>query len=636
MNRGKAILPFLLLLTLSLACVRVTPTPALLPTSESSPSPVLNPRPGASLRPLPTSLAIPIPPDRDLYSLAQRLVLKSTEPVPRVVNPDPSHLQEGHSKRFTITDLVGLNTRTAAATLRVVSDSAYWYVEDGLNVSTDALRRAARSFEDSIYPSIKRQFGDFWNPGVDNDPRLVVLHASIPGVAGYYSSVDEYPVAIHAKSNEHEMIYMDGRNLPPGSLPYLTTLTHELQHAVHWNADPSEESWVNEGLSEVAAALAGYQPSFIAPFLERPDTPLTLWPDNPRVTAPHYGAASLFFFYLAQHYGSYENLVHLVEEPADGIDGVNAYLSRLGYKETFFDVFKDWTVANYLNAPEGAYSYSDRDVGVQATRYITNYREMQGTVPQFGTEYVRLRLPEGDATIVFEGALQAQIFPASVHGGDYCWWSNRGDSINSTLTRGFDLSSLDSATLQFWAWHHIEESWDYAYVEVSVDGGQTWDILQGRHTTAANPMGNSYGHGYTGRSDGWLQETMDMTPYAGKRVLIRFEYVTDDAVNTVGLCIDDISIPELAYSYGAEADDGWDAQGFVRTDNVLPQSYMVQLIEMADTPNVRQVVLDADQRGQITIGGFGSRIEDAVLAISPVTRHTSQDAPYKIIVRPGR
>ncbi len=612
-------------MVLMAACSRATPTPV--PTDAvapmSSPSPTPAPAPGAILA----------PPDRDLYSLAQRLRLKSPQAIPRVVNPEPVSYQEGHRGQFTITDLVGLKTRTAMATLQVVSEHAYWYVEDGLDISTGDMRDASQIFEDSIHPSVTGLFGNIWVPGVDNDPHLLILHVEIPGLAGYYSSADEYPKEVHSKSNEGEIIYMDGKNMRVGSTAYLGTLAHEFQHAVHWNADPNEESWVNEGLSEVASDRASYKAAFIDRYLKNPNASLTLWPDDPRATPPHYGGASLFFFYLAQHYGGYESLKGLVMEPEDSIDGVNAYLANLGYEETFLDVFRDWVVANYLDAPEGPYSYPDRIVQAQVRKYITDYRQMEGHVPQFGAEYINLRLDDGDARVTFEGASQVQVLPTQPYSGDFCWWSNRGDAIDSTLTRSFDLSDLGQATLQFWTWYDVEKSWDYGYIEVSTDGGQTWDIVEGKSTSQANPIGNSFGHGLTGKSDGWTQESVDLTPYAGKDVLLRFEYITDDAVNRPGLCIDDISISQLDYFHDAESDGGWEARGFVRIDNTLPQTYIVQVIENGTEHPVRHVTLDTQQRGAIVIRGFGSSIEDAVLVISPTTDHTSQDAPYKVTIQ---
>ena len=81
------------------------------------------------------------------------------------------------------------------------------------------------------------------------------------------------------------------------------------------------------------------------------------------------------------------------------------------------------------------------------------------------------------------------------------------------------------------------------------------------HTTTDNPSGNAYGPGYTGSSDEWLQESIDLTPFAGGPVLLRFEYVTDDAVYLDGLLIDDLSIPELDLDLSS-TDDDWHADGF--------------------------------------------------------------------------
>ncbi|GIT58344.1 MAG: hypothetical protein Ct9H300mP19_02920 [Dehalococcoidia bacterium] len=40
----------------------------------------------------------------------------------------------------------------------------------------------------------------------------------------------------------------------------------------------------------------------------------------------------------------------------------------------------------------------------------------------------------------------------------------------------------------------------------------------------------SYGPGLTGNSMGWVQDSVDISSYAGQEILIRFEYITDDAI----------------------------------------------------------------------------------------------------------
>ena len=574
---------------------------------------------------------LPEPPVRDLYELALRLRQIDGEPVPRVVNSEPVSLLVCHQETFWVSDPVEDTAYTVEATILVVSESAYWYVDDDIDISADDLRKAAEIYERDIYPLMTRSFGDIWNPGVDNDPRFTILHTSLRGVAGYYGSHDEYPRQTHPQSNQREMIYMDGA-LTPGGQEYLGVLTHELQHAVHWNLDSGEDSWVNEGMSEVAKELAGYRAGFVDFFLRDTDTQLNFWPDEIRDSPAHYGAATLFLSYMAQHYGGFDSLIDLVREPLDGINGVEAYLAE--YEVTFVDVFADWVVANYLDDTAGPYSYPDRSVAVQVVETMVNYGEWEDTLPQFAARYIDLQLDTGDALVSFRGDSQVSEFGTHCRSGLHCWWSNRGDSIDSTLTREFDLSDLNSATLEFWTWFNVEEDWDYAYVEVSTDGGLTWTIMEGRHTTLDNPVGNSFGHGFTGSSGEWVSEAIDLTPYVGGEIAVRFEYVTDAAVYRDGFVIDDMAIPELAFYDDAEGDSGWQASGFVRTTNTLPQDYIVQVIEkfVDGKEHVSRVSLGDEGTGATLLEGFGTKLRHAVVIVSPVTRGTHQVARYNLAV----
>ena len=75
------------------------------------------------------------------------------------------------------------------ATLQVVSPNAYWYVDDELDIPEDELQRAAGDYEANVRPVLLEAFGDVWNPGVDGDPRLTVLHTDLGGsVAGVLRS----------------------------------------------------------------------------------------------------------------------------------------------------------------------------------------------------------------------------------------------------------------------------------------------------------------------------------------------------------------------------------------------------------------------------------------------------------------
>jgi hypothetical protein len=165
---------------------------------------------------------------------------------------------------------------------------------------------------------------------------------------------------------------------------------------------------------------------------------------------------------------------------------------------------------------------------------------------------------------------------------------------------------------------------------VSTDDGTTWQILRGPHTTEDNPNGNSYGWGFTGRSGGvpiWIEEQIDLSGYAGQEILLRFEYITDDAVNYPGWAVDDIAIPELGYQDDVEnGDGGWAAEGFVRTNNFVPQSYLVQLITFGSETTVQRLPLgqDQDARWRLSLADA----DHGVLTVSALAPVTTESAGY--------
>jgi hypothetical protein len=202
-----------------------------------------------------------------------------------------------------------------------------------------------------------------------------------------------------------------------------------------------------------------------------------------------------------------------------------------------------------------------------------------------------------------------------------------------------DLTGADAATLRFSAWYNIEDGWDYAYVAVSTDGGETWQLLPGRHTTDENPVGNAFGVGWTGISGGgdapvWVDEEVDLTPFAGEEVLLRFEYVTDDAVNEAGFLLDDISIEEIGFQdNGEDGPSGWESEGWLLTDNQLEQRWLVQLIRAAgDNVSVETMQVGPDGTGQLTSEG-GTSDETVILAVSGLTQHTTEPASYSYAIQ---
>ncbi|MBI3362791.1 MAG: immune inhibitor A [Chloroflexi bacterium] len=587
-------------------------------------------------------------PGRDLHDLAKRL--KGVENAPVVVSESPASHKIGDEVVFNASNEDTHDHFTVAAVLRYETPHVYAFVEKGKSFNKSDLKGLVDTFEDKTYPKDREFFGSEWSPGVDSDEHLYMLFAGNLGfsIAGYFSGADEVSHLVHEYSNEKEMFYINIDNVNLSSDFTNGVLAHEFQHMIHWYHDANEDTWMNEGSSELASFLNGYDPGgFDSVFIANPDLQLTSWALNPGEATPNYGAAFLFMDYFLSRFGE-DATKDLVARPENGMRAVGAVLADLkaadsatGQPITAGDVFADWTVANYLGDTSvggGRYGYANYASAPKAsdTESIDSCpSDVQArTVHEFGTDYIRIKC-NGKHTLTFDGSLRVGLVPTDPHGGRYMFWSNRNDDSDTTLTRAFDFTNATGPiALDYWAWHEIESDFDYAYLEVSTDGGARWTTLKTPSGTDTDPNGNNYGWGYTDVSGGgdhgeWIDERVDLSGYAGKKILLRFEYVTDDALTRPGFMLDDISIPEISYSEGFEkGDGGWEPAGWARADNNLPQAFRVQLIEFGS--QTRVVPLALDKNGSATVDlDLGGGVDSVVLVVSGTTPITTELASYQ-------
>lgn len=595
---------------------------------------ITNPPPQSAYETLTTLTSAEIP-FRDLHELAIRL--RGVGNIPRML--DPVNYTQGDTAPFWYKNHESDENLQITARLAYQSSELNIWVEEGADVEDAELAESAQLLETDILPTNRAFFGTEWQPGVDGDSRvnILLLEAIGGNVVGYYSSADEFVTAVNEFSNQREILYVGLEHAPVGSDDFYEVVAHEMQHMIHWYTDSNETTWVDEGMAEMSALYNGYDTSFDEVFVTRPDTQLNHFTYGGEEGSAHYGASVLLASYFYDQFGSSATQA-LVQNPANGIQGFEETLESIGANLTFDEFFAQWIVANYVNngaVSDGIYGYDS--VEVEEVALVDTVRRVPAgelsAVHQYGTDYIRL-LSDEPVTLVFTGTQQTTLLSTMPHNGTYYWTTLPADDSDMSLTGSFDLSGLDSATLTFWSWYDIEENWDYAYVMVSQDGGATWTPLANDNTTLDNPQGNSYGHAFTGLSGAeapvWAQQTMDLSPYTGGEVLIRFEYITDDAVHHQGWAIDEIAIPELDYVDDVEEGDGvWVPAGFVRHTNILPQSYILQVIYLnGDDIQVAQLPLDENQQGQWVLD-LGDTYDEAIIVISGSTRITTQPAAYQ-------
>jgi len=588
-------------------------------------------------------------PYNDLYDLGCRL--KNICNVPHTLPAPAAPLQVGAQGQFWVANVETAQNFQVNATLFYITPHSYFWAQNNVQVNQPDMKKLMDTFENKIYPTDRQFFGSEWTPGVDNDPHIYILYARGTGAsnAGYFSSPDEYNPLVFKYSNGHEMFVFSADNSSLSDPYTYSVLAHEFQHMIHWNLDRNESTWLNEGSSVLAEFINGYPPYFDQMYVQNPDLNLTDWLPDPADNGPHYGEAFLFMDYFLNRFGNtatqalVKDKEHSLPSVDDTLMNLNITDPQTGKLITADDVVMDWFVAMYLkdgSVSDGRYTYHNYPDVPQThdTKTITTCPQTPTnlSVNQYGAEYIDISCA-GNYTLSFKGSTEVNLLPTSPHSGKYMFWSNEGDESDMTMTHDFDFTNVTAPIqMSYWAWYDLEKGYDYAYLEASTDG-QHWDIIHTPSCLNKDTSGNAYGCGYTGKSGGgdaaqWLNETADLSQYAGKKIQLRFEYVTDPAVNLNGLAVDDVSIPAIHYTSDFEADDGgWQTKGFAHIEDDLPQTFRIALIVKGDKTTVQNITLTPDQTADIPLSLKAG--QNAVLVVTGTERFTRLRAGFTLEIK---
>ena len=132
----------------------------------------------------------------------------------------------------------------------------------------------------------------------------------------------------------------------------------------------------------------------------------------------------------------------------------------------------------------------------------------------------------------------------------------------------------------------------------------------------------------------WSTQTVDLTPFVGQEIQLRFEYVSLPGRENNGFAVDNITIPEIGY-----ADDGdWMLNGWETVTNILPQQWLVQTVTTgteSSPPRVRPLI---DVGSAATSGEWTFALQPAetlLIAISGLNDDTYEAATFSIELREG-
>jgi immune inhibitor A len=150
--------------------------------------------------------------------------------------------------------------------------------------------------------------------------------------------------------------------------------------------------------------------------------------------------------------------------------------------------------------------------------------------------------------------------------GAYLYYSSMGNNLNTSMVKPYTLPAGASLTAD--VWYDIEQDFDYAFLEVSTDNGNTWSsVATNLSSPAANDQSgfNASGTGITGSSGGaYVALSANLSAFTGA-VLLRFRYQTDSGVAGVGFVVDNIAVTGSPLDGAEDANAGWTFDGFRRS-----------------------------------------------------------------------
>ena len=201
-----------------------------------------------------------------------------------------------------------------------MKDSRYcWYIENQYikHVNTELLELWIQKFNTEIHPIISNVF---YNTDINPYTYVVITNLN-PGIAGYYSDSNNYPINVHYGSNEVDVIFIDIDQIKNGEQSFLSTLTHELTHLYQSQISSYSNSWIKEGTAELITNSVGLQRPLDSNIFSKPISLSNL--NNPNLQ--QYGYFTFFFLYLQDRFNPL-NLYELLQYENKSIEGIIDYL----------------------------------------------------------------------------------------------------------------------------------------------------------------------------------------------------------------------------------------------------------------------------------------------------------------------
>jgi len=567
-------------------------------------------------------------------------------------DPDPNDefvpCQDADPARYTITQQQ-IDHLGDTLTNRIVANDEAFYRTIGLadpaNPASDALVVLVYNAIDEMYYdcSVDTYIAGYFAPNYAQSMGMNVM------------VIDALDWANRLGSDPNTAPWSDGN--PANDRPdlYEGVAAHELQHLLHSYSDMTEDSWVNEGLADLAIFLNGFYPGGSHVMYHQAfyaETSLTRWGGG----LENYGASYTFFQYLWEQAGGNGNGTYNADQfyngaggdllikmifanPLHGMDGVADSIAKFNAatKSKVPDVatlFQNWALAVYLDDPNSdIYTIRALNIATGPGSDSGGWTMNRADIYLFGVRGFNIG-PQYGPNVDPDYSLDPE-YSAVPYGMQIERFINPGNLVKLGLTAGFtgvlphsapthwyggyvnmhdsilDIDAPSTVTqMDFWTWYFMEEDWDFAYAEALVGG--EWVSLPllndaGVDVTIDDPgaLGtNAQGNGLTGTSGGAY--FVDEPQYIHLTAVVpagatdvRLHYKTDPAYMDTGIFVDDVRVN------GAPATLSSQPGNWSETTGTQDNHWAMQIVSRCDlTPkNKKDDIVDKAGYHVLRVGG---------------------------------
>ncbi|WNR47057.1 immune inhibitor A domain-containing protein [Paenibacillus roseipurpureus] len=149
--------------------------------------------------------------------------------------------------------------------------------------------------------------------------------------------------------------------------------------------------------------------------------------------------------------------------------------------------------------------------------------------------------------------------------GAHYYYSTKGDNLHTSLsTPEFDLTQAQTASFDFKTLYDIEFEYDYLTVTATTSNETvTLDII-GDDDTNGDARAES-------TNGAWVDKSYDLSQFAGKKVTLHFDYVTDGGLALNGFAMDNAKLTvngQVVLSDDAESTPSFNLDGFVVSNGI--------------------------------------------------------------------